>query len=62
MISAELLAQFAEVAEREARRGEEECPLIPGSDAALALQALVGDDLINIVRARLDAERSSEAA
>lgn len=55
----EFRAQFAEAAEAEAERGFREHPLIPGSDAALALRALVGDDLVNIVRARV-AEQQDE--
>lgn len=50
MSGADLRDQFAEAAEREAQRGYEMYQLVPGSDVALALRALVGDDLINIVR------------
>jgi len=50
MTSADLRDQFAEAAEAEAQRGYEMHQLVPGSEAALALQALVGDGLINIVR------------
>jgi hypothetical protein len=48
--------QFEEAAEAEAQRGYEMYQLVPGSDVALALQALVGDDLIKIVLASQGAE------
>ena len=66
MSDADLSAQLDEAAEREAQRGYEMYQLIPGSEAALALRALVGNDLVDIVRDRIEAgqksERSSEAA
>ena len=57
---AERRAVFAELAEAEADRAERECPLIPGSDAAHALRALVGDDLRRIVMARLEREKRQQ--
>lgn len=60
MSPADLRARFAVAAEREAQRGYEQCPLVPGSDAALALRALVGNDLVDIARARLAAEQQNE--
>jgi hypothetical protein len=57
-LSPELLA----LAEQEAARGERECPLTPGSDVALELRALVGDDLRDFVLARLQRETNTEAA
>jgi hypothetical protein len=58
MTPAELRAQFSEAAEAEAERGYRMYQLVPESDVALALRALVGNDLINIVRARLAREQA----
>jgi len=58
----ELRSQFKEAAEREARRGYEMYQLVPGSEAALALQALVGPDLLAIVRESQPADKPSQAA
>ena len=60
MSDADLSAQFEEAAEREAQRGYEMHQLVPGSDVALALRALVGDDLVDIVRARVETEKQSD--
>jgi hypothetical protein len=60
MTDADLRDQFAAAAEAEAQRGYEMHQLVPGSDVALALRALVGDDLINIVRAGIEAEKRSD--
>jgi len=57
---ADLRDQFAEAAEAEAQRGYEMHQLVPGSDVALALRALVGNDLVDIVRARVEAEQQSD--
>lgn len=56
----ELSAQLDEAAERAAQQGYEMYQLVPGSAAALALRALVGKDLADIVRDRVKAEQQSD--
>lgn len=46
-----------EAAEREAERGAREAPILPGSDIAIKLQSLIGDDLRKVVRERLEREK-----
>ena len=60
MSDVDLSDQFAEAAEAEAQRGYEMYQLVPGSDVALALRALVGNDLVDIVKARLQAEQQND--
>lgn len=54
--------EHADLIAAEVDRAERDFPLVPGSDAALAFQALVGSDLLDIARARIARERGASQA